>query len=116
MSAKMRGGEPRGGVPSLAVALHAIRHWQMMRIGGADRDFYLHEADRRSVRAASINNGTNLALASHRGQAGQAMHVLDRFHFTSHLNQAVDQVRRVESTRLRIKSKKAAGPLDLCGT
>jgi transposase len=34
-------------------------------------------------------------------QAGQALHVLDRFHITSHLNQAVDQVRRAESTRLR---------------
>jgi transposase len=41
-------------------------------------------------------------------QAGQALHVLDRFHITSHLNQAVDQVRRAESTRLRTKSKKAA--------
>jgi transposase len=41
-------------------------------------------------------------------QAGQALHVLDRFHITSHLNQAVDQVRRAESTCLRTKSKKAA--------
>src|ERR1700694_2794843 len=41
-------------------------------------------------------------------QVGQALHVLDRFHITSHLNQAVDQVRRAESTRLRAKSKKAA--------
>jgi transposase len=40
-------------------------------------------------------------------QAGQALHVLDRFHITSHLNQAVDQVRRAESTRLRSKSKAA---------
>ena len=31
-------------------------------------------------------------------QAGQALHVLDRFHITSHLNQAVDQVRRAESS------------------
>jgi len=30
-------------------------------------------------------------------QAGQALHVLDRFHITTHLNQAVDQVRRAES-------------------
>ena len=29
------------------------------------------------------------------------MHVLDRFHITSHLNQAVDQVRRAESARLQ---------------
>ena len=41
-------------------------------------------------------------------QAGQALHVLDRFHITSHLNQAVDQVRRAESTRLRNESKRAA--------
>ena len=41
-------------------------------------------------------------------QAGQALHVLDRFHITSHLNQAVDQVRRAESTRLRGKSQAAA--------
>src|SRR6266511_1335847 len=34
-------------------------------------------------------------------QAGQALHVLDRFHITSHLNQAVDEVRRAESGRLR---------------
>ncbi len=39
---------------------------------------------------------------------GQALHVLDRFHITSHLNQAVDQVRRAETTRLRTQSKKAA--------
>jgi transposase len=31
----------------------------------------------------------------------QALHVLDRFHITMHLNQAVDQVRRGESARLR---------------
>jgi transposase len=41
-------------------------------------------------------------------QAGQALHVLDRFHITSHLNQAVDQVRRAESTRLRATGQKAA--------
>lgn len=34
-------------------------------------------------------------------QVGHALHVLDRFHITSHLNQAVDQVRRGESSRLR---------------
>ena len=33
-------------------------------------------------------------------QVGHALHVLDRFHISSHLNQAVDQVRRAESTRL----------------
>jgi transposase len=37
-------------------------------------------------------------------QAGQALHVLDRFHITLHLNQAVDQVRRAESGRLRGRS------------
>jgi transposase len=31
----------------------------------------------------------------------QVLHVLDRFHITSHLNQAVDQVRRAENSRLR---------------
>lgn len=41
-------------------------------------------------------------------QASQALHVLDRFHIASHLNQAVDEVRRSESTRLRAKSKEAA--------
>jgi transposase len=34
-------------------------------------------------------------------RAPQALHVLDRFHITMHLNQAVDQVRRAESGRLR---------------
>jgi transposase len=33
-------------------------------------------------------------------QAGQALHVLDRFHITLHLNQAVDKVRRSEMARL----------------
>jgi transposase len=34
-------------------------------------------------------------------KAGHALHVLDRFHIAFHLNQAVDQVRRAESGRLR---------------
>jgi len=34
-------------------------------------------------------------------KAGHALHVLDRFHITWHLNQALDQVRRAESGRLR---------------
>jgi len=34
-------------------------------------------------------------------RAGQAVHILDRFHIAMHLNQAVDQVRRAESTRLK---------------
>lgn len=34
-------------------------------------------------------------------KASQALHVLDRFHITAHLNQALDQVRRAESGRLR---------------
>ena len=41
-------------------------------------------------------------------EAGQALHILGRFHITGHLNQAVDEVRRVESSRLRAKSKSAA--------
>ncbi|MGH9404509.1 MAG: transposase, partial [Terriglobia bacterium] len=44
-------------------------------------------------------------------QAGQALHVLDRFHITRHLNQAVDQVRRAESVRLRTVGRAAAQPL-----
>jgi transposase len=35
--------------------------------------------------------------------ANRALHVLDRFHITMHLNRAVDQVRRGESARLRGK-------------
>jgi transposase len=38
-------------------------------------------------------------------EAGHALHVLDRFHITTHLNQAVDQVRRSESSRLRTAGK-----------
>ena len=41
-------------------------------------------------------------------EAGQALHVLDRFHITQHMNQAVDQVRRAEGTRLKAKSKDEA--------
>ncbi len=44
-------------------------------------------------------------------EAGQALHVLDRFHIALHLNQAVDQVRRAESARLRAASKAAAQQL-----
>ena len=44
-------------------------------------------------------------------EAGQALHVLDRFHITLHLNQAVDQVRRAESGRLRAASQAAAQQL-----
>jgi transposase len=39
-------------------------------------------------------------------QAGHALHVLDRFHLTMHLNQAVDQVRRGETRRLQEAGKK----------
>jgi len=35
-------------------------------------------------------------------QVGHAVQVLDRFHITMHLNQALDQVRRGERTRLEI--------------
>jgi transposase len=41
-------------------------------------------------------------------QVGHALHVLDRFHVTMNLNQAVDQVRRAEATRLRAAGKGAA--------
>jgi transposase len=34
-------------------------------------------------------------------QAGGALHVLDRFHIASHLNKAVDEVRRAEGSRLK---------------
>ena len=44
-------------------------------------------------------------------EAGQALHVLDRFHIILHLNQAVDQVRRAESARLRAASQAAAQQL-----
>ena len=47
-------------------------------------------------------------------QAGQALHVLDRFHITAHLNQALDQVRRAESGRLRaVASAQAAHLKDM---
>ncbi len=36
-------------------------------------------------------------------KAGHALHILDRFHIVQHLNRAVDQVRRAESTRLHGK-------------
>jgi len=41
-------------------------------------------------------------------QADQALHVLDRFHITSNLNQALDQVRRAESGQLRAAGLAAA--------
>jgi transposase len=44
-------------------------------------------------------------------QAGQALQVLDRFHITTHLNQAVDQVRRAESGRLRATASAQADRL-----
>ena len=40
-------------------------------------------------------------LAVISAQVGQALHVVDRFHISMHLNQAVDQVRWAESARLR---------------
>jgi len=47
-------------------------------------------------------------------QAGQALHVLDRFHITTHLNQALDQVRRAETGRLRaVASAQAAHLKDM---
>jgi transposase len=44
-------------------------------------------------------------------QASQALHVLDHFHITAHLNQALDQVRRAESGQLRAAGLAAADPL-----
>ena len=44
-------------------------------------------------------------------KAGHALHVLDRFHITSHLNQALDQVRRAESGRLRAAGRPQAEQL-----
>jgi len=44
-------------------------------------------------------------------QAGEALHVLDRFHITLHLHQAVDHVRRAESVRLRAAGQAAAEQL-----
>ena len=44
-------------------------------------------------------------------KASQAVHVLDRFHITSHLNQALDQVRRAESGRLRASASAQAAHL-----
>src|ERR1022692_4391650 len=41
-------------------------------------------------------------------KVGHALHVLDRFHITAHLNEAVDEVRRAETTRLRAASQEAA--------
>ena len=40
-------------------------------------------------------------------RVGDALHVLDRFHITMHLNKAVDQVRRGEASRLRAAADKA---------
>ena len=41
-------------------------------------------------------------------KVGHALHVLDRFHITWHLNQALDQVRRAESGRLRAAGRPQA--------
>jgi len=40
-----------------------------------------------------------------------ATFVLDRFHITQHLNEAVDEVRRAESSRLRATGKAKAEQL-----
>jgi transposase len=44
-------------------------------------------------------------------KAAHALHVLDRFHITMHLNQAVDQTRRAESGRLRAAASAQAAHL-----
>jgi transposase len=41
-------------------------------------------------------------------EVGHALNVLDRFHITTHLNQAVDKTRRSESARLRASSSAKA--------
>ena len=41
-------------------------------------------------------------------EASHTLHVLDRFHITQHMNQAVDEVRRAESSRLQAKNKDEA--------
>ena len=42
-------------------------------------------------------------------EAGHALNVLDRFHIAQHMNQAVDEVRRAEtSAPARAQSKEAA--------
>jgi len=41
-------------------------------------------------------------------EAGQALHVLDRFHITMHMNKAVDEVRRAETSRMRAHSQQQA--------
>ena len=44
-------------------------------------------------------------------KASQALHVLDRFHITSNLNQALDQVRRAECGQLRAAGRRQAEQL-----
>jgi transposase len=44
-------------------------------------------------------------------QVKHTLHVLDRFHITQHLNEAVDEVRRAESSRLRAAGKARAEQL-----
>ena len=44
-------------------------------------------------------------------EASQALHVLDRFHITQHMNHAVDEVRRAEASRLKASSKDEAKQL-----
>jgi transposase len=47
-------------------------------------------------------------------EAGQALHVLDRFHITTHLNQAVDQVRHAESACGSTASRQAQKLKHMC--
>ncbi len=46
-----------------------------------------------------------------RERVAHALHILDRFHITSHLNEAVDQVRRREMARLRQRAPAKASLL-----
>jgi hypothetical protein len=72
-----------------------------------ERPRFIHRGEQRfNYRLRPFSMACNGSLAS--STTGQALHVLDRFHIASHLNQAVDQVRRAETTRLRSQSKGAA--------
>jgi transposase len=48
-------------------------------------------------------------------QVGHALHVLDRFHITQHINQAVDQVRRGESTACGPRARQRPSVSSTCG-
>jgi transposase len=43
-------------------------------------------------------------------KAGHALHVLDRFHIVTHLNEGIDQVRRAEVRSLRQRGASRSSP------